>query len=237
MAAITIEELRRLDGHDVYDRDANKIGVVEEVFANDADRAEFIGIGTGFLRMGRALVPAESAVVEGDAIRVPFAKDTVKASPDVSGDYVDEAEARRLYDHYGLEPTPVEPRADHDRPGTEREAGDVVRHEEEVKVGKRDVPAGTVRLRKWVDTEQVATDVELEREEAVVRREPVDRDARAGEIGEDAVEVELHEQEPVVEKNVEAKERIEVDKRTRQEHQPVSETVLKEHVDLEEDPR
>ena len=96
-----------------------------------------------------------TAIVEDGALRVPVAKDTVKDSPDVSGDYVDEAEARRLYDHYGLEPTPVAPRGDHDGPTTE--------------------------------------------EEAVVRREPVHRDASAGEL---------------VEKVVEAKERVEVDDET-----------------------
>src|SRR5207237_440464 len=53
----------------------------------------------------------------------------------------------------------------------------VTRSEEEVEVGKRPVEAGSARLRKWVETEPVALDVELQREVARGSRERIDQAA------------------------------------------------------------
>ena len=44
--------------------------------------------------------------------------------------------------------------------------------EEQVKVGKREVTAGGVRLRKFIRTETVNQPVELRREELVIERVP-----------------------------------------------------------------
>ena len=112
-----------------------------------------------------------------------------------------------------------------------------VRHEEEVQVGKQQVDAGRVRLRKWVETEPVETQVELQRETAQVVREPVDepigRDTGAFE--EQEVEVPLSAEEAVVGKQVVAKERIGVQKGVESRTETVADEVRKERVEVEGD--
>ena len=228
----TITEARELQGIKVLDRNDDKIGVVEEVFTDEVTgEPRFLGIGTGFLRMQKALVPIEGVQLRDDAAHVPYDKVMVKDSPQVSGDdLIDEAEALQLYEYYDLDSAPG-----HVEVGDDEAA--VTRHEEEVRVGKRDVDAGRVRLRKWVETEPVTTDVDLEHEEARVEREPINRPAPGAQLGEKEVEVPLHEEEAVVEKDVVAKERVAVDKEVEHERRPVTETVSKEHVEADEDRR
>ena len=111
----------------------------------------------------------------------------------------------------------------------------VVRHEEELRVGKREAEVGRARLRKWVETEPVSTDVTLERERARVTREPVDERVSGAEIGEEEVEVGLREEQAVVEKETVAKERIGLEKDVETEVETVRDEVRKERVDVEGD--
>src|SRR5690606_9567051 len=90
---------------------------------------------------------------------------------------------------------------------TGREAS-VSRHEEEMRVGKREMERGRIRLRKWVETEPAEADVSLRRETARVEREAVDRPAPAAQLGDEEAEMTLHEEEPVVSKETVEKERV-----------------------------
>jgi uncharacterized protein (TIGR02271 family) len=74
--------------------------------------------------------------------------------------------------------------------------------EEEVKIGKRTVGAGEVKLHKTVTTEQVNVPVELKREDAVVERVPAHEMEHTGKesFQEERIEVPLTREEPVVEK-------------------------------------
>src|SRR5829696_1480606 len=118
------------------------------------------------------------------------------------------------------------------------DAGDVTRHEEELQVGKEERAAGSVRLRKWVETEPVSTQVELERETAQVVREPVDepvaRDTDAA-FGEEEIEVPLRAEEAVVGKRTVAKERVGIEKDVDTRTETVRDEVRKEHVDVDDD--
>ncbi len=109
----------------------------------------------------------------------------------------------------------------------------MVRSEEELRVGTERVDAGRVRLRKWVETEPVERDVELRRETVDVHREPIDRPAAAGDIGEDEIEVTLQAERPVVQKDVVARERISLDKDVETEHATISDEVRRERVEVE----
>ena len=102
-------------------------------------------------------------------------------------------------------------------------------------MGKRRVETGRMRLRKYVDTEQVQAQVTLEQETAHVVREPINEVVSGAAIGEDAIEVSLEGEEAVVDKRVVAKERIGVDVDTEQTTQTVSDQVRKERVDVEGD--
>ncbi|MDO5712211.1 MAG: PRC and DUF2382 domain-containing protein [Micrococcales bacterium] len=117
-------------------------------------------------------------------------------------------------------------------------AESVVRHEEEVHVGTERVETGRLRLRKHVVTEQKTVTVPVSREEYTLEREPIadgERVGAAGEVGEEEIGVTVHEERPVVEKEVVAKERIGLGKETVTEDREVTTDVSKEEVTLEED--
>jgi len=113
----------------------------------------------------------------------------------------------------------------------------LTRSEEELRVGKRDVEAGHVRLRKWVETEPVEADVALERETVHVNRERIDQPVSGAEIGEQTIETTLRAEEPVVEKQVVARERVSLDKDVEVEQRTVSDEVRRERVEVDDDTR
>ncbi len=243
--AMSLERLDSMRGQPVYDSTGDKIGNVEEIFYDEqTEKPEWIGIGTGFFGTKRVLVPVEGASVQDDGLTVPYAKDQVKDSPDVDSDEISQELEQELYSYYGLGYS--ESRSDTGLPegsaGTvDRTADvgdadrDIVRSEEELRVGKREVDAGRVRLRKWVETEPVETDVELRRETAHVTRESIDEPVGDRELGDEEIEVPLHAEEAVVQKQTVAKERISVDTDVETERQTVSDEVRKERVEVEGD--
>ena len=249
--SMTMETLQEAHGLPVLASDGDTIGNVEEIFYDDETRKpEWIGIGTGFFGTKRLLVPVERAQVDGDALRVPFAKDHVKDAPDIDGDEISQETERELYAYYGLSYS--ERRSDSGlpeggldtglaggRPDSEGDStsGDpaVTRSEEELRVGTRSVESGTARLRKWVETEPVQTEVQVERETASVTREAVDQPVSGAEIGEEEIEVPLRAEEPVVQKQTVAKERIGLQKGVETDTETVTDEVRKERVAVEGD--
>jgi uncharacterized protein (TIGR02271 family) len=221
---MTLERINEARGAPVYDAEREEIGSVEEIFYDhQTGRPEWVGIGTGFFGTKRVLVPLESADLSGDGLRVPYTKDHVKDSPNIDSDEISSETEQELYAYYRLHaPTRAE--------GTQ----EVTRSEEELKVGKRAVEAGSVRLRKWVETEPVDVDVELKRETARVTREPIDEPVDA-ELGEDEVEVPLRTEEAVAQKQVVAKERVGVEKDVETKQATVTDELRKERVEVEGD--
>jgi len=118
------------------------------------------------------------------------------------------------------------------------ERGDAVRvpiTEEQVKVGKREVEAGSVRIRKEVHTETVNTPVQLRREEVIVERvasnHPDAVPADAFQEGE--IRVPLSREEAVVEKTAHVTGEVRVNKTAHTDTKNVQETVRKEEVKVE----
>jgi len=114
----------------------------------------------------------------------------------------------------------------------------MTRSEEELRVGTTKRETGRARLRKYVVTENVTRTVPVQREEVRIEREPVTDanidDAMDGPaISEEEHEVVLHEEQPVVQKNVVAKERVRLDKDTVANEAEVSEDVRKERVEVD----
>jgi uncharacterized protein (TIGR02271 family) len=226
-----MDQLSRLQGAPVLDSTGDQIGKVEEIFYDtDTGQPEWIGLGTGFFGTKRVLVPVQGANIQGESITVPYEKDHVKGAPDIDSDEISYETEAELYRYYNLGEA---------RGGVEAPRGGadqaVTRHEEELAVGKRHVSAGTARLRKWVETEPVEMDVELKRETARVTREPIDKPVGDAEIGEEEIEVPLSAEQPVVQKQTVAKERIGLEKDVQTEHETVAEEVRKERVDIEND--
>jgi len=252
---LTMERLQEAQGAPVVSADGDKLGSVEEIFYDEETRRpEWIGIGTGFFGTKRVLVPVTQAELRGDAMHVPFSKEHVKDSPDIDADEISQDTERELYAYYGLDYSESRSSTglpetngggavdrglsagDADSPGdVESGSPQVTRSEEELQVGKRSVEAGSVRLRKWVETEPVAVDVELRQETARVTTEQIDQPVNGAEIGDEQVEVQLRGEQPVVQKQAVAKERVGVEKSVATEHETVSDEVRKERVEVEGD--
>ncbi len=235
--ALSLQDLAEARGTPVYSSDGEKIGSVEEIFLDDQTRKpEWIGIGTGFFKTKRVLVPTAGARLEADGFFVPYTKDQVKDTPDIDSDHIDQSTEAALYRHYGLEYS--ESRSDTGLPEGSPSAKttdktSVARSEEELQVGKQPVQAGSVRLRKWVETEPIQTDVEVRQEVARVEREPINQPASSGDIGEQEVEVPLHTEQPVVSKQTVAKEKVSLQKDVESDTQTVADQVRKERVEVE----
>jgi stress response protein YsnF len=241
----TIDQLMSMRGVDVYSTDGDKLGSIEEIYVDEqTNTPEWLGLGAGLLGSKRVLVPVKGVNIREDSITVPYSKDQVKDTPDIDTDDVSQETEAQLYAHYGLDyserrsetglPEGAPATGAGRRRGTADE-GEVVRTEEELRVGKRETEAGRARLRKWVETEPVEEDVQLRQEKARVTREPIDQPVSGAEIGEQEVEVPLRGEEAVVQKETVAKERIGLEKDVETERERVGDEVRKERVEVEGD--
>jgi uncharacterized protein (TIGR02271 family) len=240
----TTDRLAEMRGETVYDSMGEKIGRVEEIFYdNDTGQPEWLGIGTGFLGTKRVLVPVHGATATSDGVTVAYAKDLVKDSPDVDGDEISADTEQSLHAHYGLSPHGIRRDASQRERGSDidRQTGlenpgerSTTRSEEELRVGKRSVDAGSVRLRKWVETEPVEANISLTRETVHVNREPIDEVVTGAEIGEQTIDVPLRDEEAVVDKQVVARERISLDKDAEERTETVSDDVRRERVEIDD---
>lgn len=242
-------EIEQLRTATAYDSSGDKIGKVSQVYLDDqSGRPTWATISTGLFGSKETFVPLDDANVQGDELRVPYTKDFVKDAPQVEADgHIEADEERNLYAYYSKDyGTPVTGQAqERDTVDTTREVrdtnrgaddGSVVRHEEEVHVGKERVATGNLRLRKHVVNEQQTVSVPVEREEYKLQREPIrDGENVGGKLGEEEVSVTTYEERPVVEKDVVAKERVGLDKDVVRENQQVTTNVAKEEVVLERD--
>jgi len=256
-------EAYRWEGREVVDRDGEKVGTIEALYAaEETQRPDWAAVKTGLFGTKLSFVPTAGARPRGEQVEVQFAKDHINEAPRVEpdGELAAEEEAA-LYRHYGLEywePEPVAavPEADVPAPGAAPDTGGrrpvghdvsgpttdeaMTRSEEEVRVRTERRERGRARLRKYIVTEQVRQTVPVEREEIRIEREPITDEnvdaAMAGpEISTEEHEVVLHEEVPVVEKRVVPKERVRMEKETRVEEEQVSDEVRKERIEAEGD--
>jgi uncharacterized protein (TIGR02271 family) len=110
-------------------------------------------------------------------------------------------------------------------------------HEEELNVGKRQVEAGRVRLRKVVSTERQEVPVELQREQVEIERVPV---SEAGSITDDSaafqdqeINVPVMREEAVVGKETRATGEVRLNKTVDTQTETVGGDVRKEDVQVE----
>jgi hypothetical protein len=90
----------------VYDQHYERIGRVDDLFVDENDQPEYIGVKTGFLGMKSTLIPMELARVNDrrKLIEVAADKDTVTEGPafDDDEEITPDHEAR-IYGYYGLQ--------------------------------------------------------------------------------------------------------------------------------------
>jgi sporulation protein YlmC with PRC-barrel domain len=96
----------KYEDYKVYDNQGEKIGKVDDLFVDETDNEEYIGVKMGFLGLKSTLIPMDIVRVnEGErTIEVSESKDHVKDAPsfdddeDITPDYED-----RIRSHFGLE--------------------------------------------------------------------------------------------------------------------------------------
>ncbi|MDP9480916.1 MAG: PRC and DUF2382 domain-containing protein [Actinomycetota bacterium] len=232
----------RFAGYEVYDQAGEKIGEVDDLFVDENDQPEYIGVKMGFLGMSSTLIPMEICTVDeaGQRINVATDKETAKNGPtfdddrDITPEYENE-----VYSYYGLQRTETtEERGAYGAyqgETTDEDELRVQRTEEELRAGTREREAGGVQVRKRVRTDREQVEVPTRREEVTVDRVPVEGEASEAEIGEDEVRVPVTEEEAVVEKRPVAKEEVRIRKDVVEDTETVEEDVRREEVEVDDD--
>jgi len=112
-------------------------------------------------------------------------------------------------------------------------------HEETVRVGTREVNAGSVRIRKVVKTETVNQPVQVRHETLVVDRLAPDAGAQGNQqaslstpFQENEIVIQLRKEEPVVETQVVPTGRVVAQKRANTEQQNIQRQVRREDVEV-----
>jgi uncharacterized protein (TIGR02271 family) len=109
--------------------------------------------------------------------------------------------------------------------------------EERLRVGKRDVDLGRVRVRSYVVEEPVSEDVNLREDRVEIERRPVDRPLAGDEraFTDRTIEAEEHAEEAVVTKDARVKEEIALRRKSDDRTETVSDTVRHTEVEVEDD--
>ena len=95
----------RYAGVEVYDRHGEKIGKVDDLFVDENDQPEYLGVKMGFLGMSSTLIPWELVRADGngDRIEVSVDKATAKEGPSFNDDEdITPEYEERVRGHYGL---------------------------------------------------------------------------------------------------------------------------------------
>jgi uncharacterized protein (TIGR02271 family) len=256
---VTPEE--RYAQYGIYDQYGDRIGPVSDLFVDENDEPEYVGVETGLPGNRSVLIPAEAITVDHRLRRmlVSHPRSLVETAPSLGheSEVTPEFE-RRVRIHYGLGAKeragssalytgasgPAEVRSADPAPdmiGHEEDDVRVRRSEEEIRVETREREAGEIRVRKRVHTERERLTVPKKRVEVSVERVPVeetvpeaDEAASAPQIGEDEIVVPVVEEEIVVDKRPVVKEEIRIRKRVVEEVEVVEEDVRKEEVEIDD---
>lgn len=250
---ISQDQIRDLIGAQLIDSSGSKVGKVGQIyFDDDTGAPEWATVHTGMFGTNESFVPLADAQVSGDELRVPYSKDQIKDAPNCSADgHLEESEEAELYSHYGLDygrsrsdsgvaegsAVRAGTGGDTSRGRSGKTTGDgMTRSEERLHAGTERVQTGTVKLRKWVETEEQQIKVPVTKEKARVVTEPITEgnrdDALSGpEITEGEHEVTLTEERPVVAKETVPVERVRLEKDIETDEEVVSEEVRKERIE------
>ncbi len=258
----SIEDLYK--GYTVYDMNYEKIGKVDDLFVDEGDRPEYIGVKMGFLGLRSTLIPVDIVRVNErrQLIEVAEPKDRIKDAPTFADDEeITPDLERQVRSHFGLAGREGE-RAGYgayyydekrertggaagevgpditigDREGNLRDQDElrVQRSEEELRAGVREREAGRVNVRKRVRTERERMAVPRRREEVNVERVSANEPTSEAQIGEDEVIIPVVEEEIVVQKRAVVREEIRVRKDVVAEEEVVEADLRKEEVEVED---
>lgn len=143
------------------------------------------------------------------------------------------------YSNYETTPAPAQTTTTEAKPAETASSGSVTipLYEENVTVGKREVDAGTVTIKKVVKTETVNQPVELRRETISIDRQPASGSAQTADTSkafqDQQFTIQLKKEEPVVEKRVVQSGQVVASKTATTEQTTVQREVRKEDVAID----
>ena len=247
MTTNTTTHVNDLIGRKALDPTGDKIGTVETVYVDEVSgEPTWLAIATGWFGTRVSLAPIAGSYLADDDVVVAYPKDTVKEAPNVEVDRaLERDEEYGLYAYYGMNIKPTRQRTTESSSARRRDPVSddaMTRSEEELDVSTHQREAGRVRLRKWVETEDVHMTVPIRREKVRLVTEPItdaNRDvALSGpDISDAEHEVVLTEEVVDVTKKVVPKERVRLEKDIDTDEIPVDESLRKERIEMEHDDR
>jgi uncharacterized protein (TIGR02271 family) len=224
-------------------------------------RTGLLGSRQTLVPMGQATVPLAVIVSGAGSVQVPFESAAILDAPSVAvGEEISEATAIALRRYYGLGDPPAPAEGDHGPSDTEsldagaepaakttaamtsastEPSGTMIRSEEELRVLLRR-RARRVRVQRYVVTDYVTTTIPVRREELRLVEalgQEASRTAPAALPGGASWEMVLHQEEPVVSKQVVARERVRLHVQTITEHRRISGEVRKERIQVDDSSR
>lgn len=252
----TPEEFDAWEGLRVVALDGESIGTLVEVYhdvAGGIPRWAAVQLWDG--RYG--FVPVATAVQRGEEVHIPagfgqvlHAAETMPPTGQLTAEEEDRLEAHYSAPPPAPPPPPQPPPRPAPAPAPEPVAtpddAELTVNEEQLVVTTNTQPAGVVRVRKVVVTEDVTVTVTLRREElrleSAALPDPVPAAAADPEDGEvtmadgdtTLLEVTLLEEVPVVQRRVVPRERVTVRRAVTGEQVAITEPVRRERLDIEE---
>ena len=224
-------------------------------------RTGLLGSRQTLVPMGQATVPLAVIVSGAGSVQVPFESAAILDAPSVAvGEEISEATAIALRRYYGLGDPPAPAEGDHGPSDTEsldagaepaakttaamtspstEPSGTMIRSEEELRVLLRR-RARRVRVQRYVVTDYVTTTIPVRREELRLVEalgQEASRTAPPALPGGASWEMVLHQEEPVVSKQVVARERVRLHVQTITEHRRISGEVRKERIQVDDSSR
>lgn len=211
----------------VYDMHYEKIGEVDDVFLDEDDRPEYIGVKMGFLGLRKTLIPWEMVRVneKRQLMEVSESKERVKDAPTFDDDEeITPKLEEHVYEYFGLQ------RAS----GPERGAYGAYYGES----GDASRPGGVEHSKDGRPTFRKRARTQRRPEETNTRRTPAEgRDEVSSGAGsdEDTVVVPRIEDEIVIRKRLVVKEKIRIRKHVVEEEEIIEVPVRKEEVRIEDE--
>jgi uncharacterized protein (TIGR02271 family) len=234
-------------GQLAYDVEGHKIGHVEAVYEDDdGSGPEWFAVTTGWFGSHITFVPVRGALVSEGRLVIRWTKDIIRDAPRVDADgHLTPEQEMELYRYYGMEWSPAAAAARHapadvvqeEAPAEAYVSSDdaMTRSEEELRVQTVSSEVGRVRLKKWIETENVTVTVPVRREMARVVVESADGEVVDVDMPNGAEDIVVWKEEIVVDKQIVPKERVRLEKHVVEEQRVVSDEVRKERITVETD--
>jgi len=169
----------RYSEYEVYDRNYEKIGKVDDLFVDEKDQPEYLGVKMGFLGTSSTLIPIELVRINDrrKLVEVATDKETVKGGPTFTDDREITAEfERRVLSHYRVESTRASSAAERGAYGTYY--SDVTGGDEQVDV-QPGVTRGEVERERHIEQHRGEDELRVPRAEEELRAGTREREVGA----------------------------------------------------------